>query len=236
MPIKYSGDVRVYFEQYEAGTATISVGIKREVGELETTAVGDGAERFVRGIRMDKLDPPWSGYFNDGTSFDAYAKANIGSGTKVHSVFFGTTTGDIAYGQQLQLSTEALTFPNKGLVMANGSLRPDGTWDRGFVLLPRSTQTGSGISGSVDNGALSTGSGFWYLHAFSIGAGTTSTIALQDSADGITFADLGTQVISTGTAYRISIGSAASGTIRRYTQLRWDGTGTKSIASFIVRA
>ena len=236
MALKYSGDVRIYFEQYEVGTVTISVGIKREVDVLETTAVGDGAERFVRGIRMDKLEPAWTGYFNNTTAFDAYAKANLGSGTRVHSIFFGTATGDIAYGQQLQLHTEALEFPNKGLVMASGALRPDGTWDRGAVLQVRTTATGSSIGGAVDNAALNTGSGFWFLHVFSIGAGTTSTIALQDSADDVTYADLGTQVISTSTAYRISVGSAASGTIRRYTRLRWDGTGTKSIASFVARA
>ena len=235
-PFKYSGDVRVYFAQFEVGTATVAVGIKREVQDLETTALGDPAERTIPGIRMDKMEPAWSGYFHDGTSFDAYKAASVGSGTKVHSILIGTTTGDISYSAQMQLSSESVNSPNKGVVMAEGSLRPDGTWDRGRVLLVRSTATGSSVSGSVDNSALSTGSGFFILHVFSIGAGTTSTIALQDSADGANFTDLALQVISTSTAYRISAGSGAGGTIRQYTRLRWDATGTKSIAAMVVRS
>ena len=235
-PFKYSSDVRVYFERFEVGTATVAIGIKREVADLETTALGDPAERLIPGLRMDKLDPPWSGYFHDGTSFDAYQAANVGSGTKVHSVFIGTTTGDIVYAAQMHLSSGVINTPNKGVVMADGGLRPDQAWDRGRVLTIRTTATGSSVSGSVDNAALSTGSGYFILHVFSIGAGTTSTIALQDSADGANFDDLAVQVISTGTAYRIQVGSGAGGTIRQYTRLRWDATGTKSIAAHVVRS
>lgn len=236
MGYKYSGDVRVYFEHYEVGTATIALGIKREVAELDRTALGDAAERVQRGIFQSRMEPPWSGYFSDGTSFDEYAAANIGSGTKVHWVTIGTSTGDITYGAQMQLLQQNVEHANKGLVMANGSLRPDQDWDRGKLLQVRTTATGSAVSGSVDNGALSTGSGYWYLTSFSIGAGTTSTIALQDSADGNNFADLAVQVISTSTAYRIQVGSGADGTIRQYTRLRWDATGTKSIAAMVVRS
>lgn len=236
MPFKWSGDIRVYFESYDVGTVTIALGIKREVQVLETTAFGDTAERVLAGVRMDRMEPSWQGYFNDSTSFDGFQAANLGSGTRVISVLMGTSTGDPAYGQQAQLFISQILPQNKQLVQISGSLMPDSTWDRGAVLQPRTTATGSSVSGSVNNGALSTGSGFWYLHVFSIGAGTTSTIALQDSADGASFADLGTQVISTSTAYRISVGSGAGGTIRQYTRLRWDGTGTKSIASHVVRA
>lgn len=234
MAKKYSGDVRVYFERYEVGTASVSVGVKREVDALDQTALGDVAERTLAGIRKDGLE--WSGYFDDGTSFDAFKAANIGSGTLPCSIFIGTSTGNVAYGALTRLYLEVVSMGGKGIVMAGGNLRPDATLNRGVVLTARVTGTGSSVSGSVDNAALNTGSGFWFLHVFSIGAGTTSTIALEDSADGVIFADLAVQVISTATAYRISVGSGAAGTIRRYTRMRWDATGTKSLASMVVRA
>ena len=229
MARRWSGEVRVYFEQYEVGTATVSVGIKRELDALENTALGDTAERVLAGIRKDGIE--WSGYFDDSTSFDAFKATNIGSATLVCSVFIGTTTGNRAYGALTRLYSESVAMANKGVVMANGSMVPDHTLDRGYVHLLRTTGTGSSSSAAVDGAAASTGTGFWYLHVFSYAGGGSSVVNLQDSADDVTYAAVGTQAVSAATAYRISV----TGTIRRYTRLIWDATGTKSLASMLSR-
>lgn len=97
-----------------------------------------------------------------------------------------------------------------------------GVFDRGRVLHPMAAEAAPGNGANLDNTIVSTANGAALtVHAT---ASTTLVAFLQDSADGVTFADL-----SGSLAFGASRGSqrlVIAGTIRRYLRVRWTGTGT----------
>lgn len=227
----FSKQVSVYFAGFDLGTATTSTMISLELEALDKTALGDGAETVIAGIRHDQAE--WSGLYDDGTSMDAAGSAMIGSGTNnVLSVHIGTTIGSRAYaGTALLLMTKPLSSV-KGLVQQEAIFKPDQSWDRGQTQLLNTSFTGSGSSGSIDNAALTTGGGKWYLHVFTYSGGGTTVVSLEDSADAASWAAVGTVgAISARSSYR----NTFTGTLRRYTRVTKTATGTAQLAAVVVR-
>jgi hypothetical protein len=96
---------------------------------------------------------------------------------------------------------------------------------RGLVAHPQAAEAGAGNGVALDNGAAAgattLGVGL-VVHVFAAAAG--SNIYIQDSADGVTWADLaGNIAIPVG---RSSQHLFIPGTVRRYTRVRWTGAAT----------
>lgn len=105
-------------------------------------------------------------------------------------------------------------------ISAEFSMGDTGIIDRGYVFHPMATEGALGNTASRDNTVVTTTGAALTVHALS---STTLTVFLQDSADNSTFADLtGSLLFTTG---RGSKRLAIPGTIRRYTRVRWTGTG-----------
>ena len=94
--------------------------------------------------------------------------------------------------------------------------------ERGLVSHLLQAEVAAGNGTSIDNGASSANGASLIVHTTAAAAGIS--VYLQDSADNVTFADLaGSIAVPAG---RSSLRLAVSGTIRRYTRVRWSGAAT----------
>lgn len=221
----------MYFAGFDFGTATTSVGVELAVAALDPTTIADNAERAIAGIRADTVE--WAGLYDDSTlSPDVAGSLVIGSNTNnVFSVHIGTTTGNVAYvGTAIMFAAKA-GGGVKDLVYQEAAFKPDGSWDRGKTHVIRTVFTADTDSGSIDNGASSTAGFKWYIHVFSYSGVASSTISLQDGTNGATFVSVDSTSIST----RTSSVKTSTGTLRRYTRLFIQPSGTLSVAIALVR-
>jgi hypothetical protein len=180
------------------GDATISI-----------DGIWEGEEDLVDDILFAALGAPSGGVF---TYFPATFDA-IGNVTYTIDADETTYSINTAVGGVAQCSA-ALASGQSGYGL-----------ERGVVSSLYGAQGAAGSGPAIDNGAA--------LGATLAGASLTlhSTISnalqvfLQDSADGVTFADLAGSIgpIANG---RSSQRLEVPGTIRRYTRVRWTGTGT----------
>ena len=229
-------DMRVHFGGYDIGTATTRVAMFLGVDSLDRTAFTDGAERVQAGMRRDRIE--WAGLYDDDNSHDAAMSSLIGSSNNnVVSLLIGTATGDIAYVGTALLTLGKPTGEIAGLVRQEGAFQPDNQFLRGVHYGTATNYNFSigGNSGTHDNTAATTAGGTLFMHAFGSVTTGSGSVTLEDSADGTTFAAIGTRVeaVTARTAQRVNIG----GTIRRYTRLgAVNGTGTLGIVLILVRA
>lgn len=105
----------------------------------------------------------------------------------------------------------------------------------GNMLTPGKLTQGAAANGAtVDLGALPISWSFgWaaYLHVFAF-TGTSVTVKVQDSADGVSFADLagaGFVAASGAGAQRITAGPTSTATVRRYARVVTTGTFTNVV-------
>lgn len=232
---KISADqVRVYFAGFDYGTATTSIGVEMAVTGLDPTTVADSAERAIAGIRADTVE--WAGLYDDSTlSPDVGGSAMLGSSTNnVISVHIGTNVGSVAFaGTITQLANKA-GGGVKDLVYQEAMLKTDGTLEKGFTQIIRTVFTGSGSSTLLNFGGSSLNGARWYLQVFSYTGGGSATITLQHSSSTAagSFVGTGSVIISTRNSFISSIAS----TIRQYTRIIKDATGTADVAVILVRS
>ena len=106
---------------------------------------------------------------------------------------------------------------------ASASVAADSSTTRGMVGHPMNMEAALGNSANLDNTVISTtNGGCLVVHAMDVSA--SLIVFLQDSADGTTFADLAGSVVVPSNV-RTSVRLPITGTIRRYTRIRWTGTG-----------
>jgi hypothetical protein len=149
----------------------------------------------------------------------------------------GATGSGAAGNVGYSISAESTKYEIKSAINSANTISAEvqmsatgGGIDRGIILSPYVTQSGTGHSTSNNFGSTSTtNGGVLTVHCFS----DTSTLVvdLQDSADNSTFANVtGFQISptdSTIASYRYpAAGVATSGTIRQYTRISWTGSGT----------
>jgi hypothetical protein len=106
-------------------------------------------------------------------------------------------------------------------VSAEFTAGDSGRFTRGFVARPYGVAAAPGNSAPIDGGAATNAGASLVVHTT---VSANLVLKLQDSADGVTFADLaGSLTFANG---RGSKRLVVPGTIRRYTRVLWTGTGT----------
>lgn len=222
-------DTRVYIGGYDPGASTTRWVFSLEAPALDPTAITDAAERVAADIRKDAFE--WAGIFDDSANdADAAAVAMIGSSTNnVVSVFLGTATGSLAYAGTALMITHRALGSLGDMVRYEIGFALDQAIERGVHYGLPTAESGGWDTGSVDNAVLTTGGGSWYLHIIS-GSGT---VGLQDSADGTSFANIGT---ITGITGKIARKTALTGTIRRYTRVDVSTGTSLLLTSVLVRS
>lgn len=227
---------KTHFAGFDLSTATTGFTLEMAVTPLDPTTIGDAAERVAAGIRVDNFD--WSGIFDDSTAVDAAGSAMLGSGTRnALTAHIGTAVGSVAYGCTAVMFHSKIVNGVKELVLQEAMWKPDGAWDRGSTQFIRGTIAGSGSSGSIDYGVASSTTQFkWYIQLFLYSGGGSTTITLQDSADGISYAGISSVGLIGSASTRDSFITSASGTVRRYTRIIKNATGTIDAAVVIIRS
>jgi hypothetical protein len=107
------------------------------------------------------------------------------------------------------------------------AIQPSGPVRYGEVLLARSTKTADGNqgTGSLDNGASSTGGAMAILHVFATaGLAPSTVVTIEHSADNSSWAQIMAFDPATGVGTKVE---EAAGTIQRYVRATWnlDTTG-----------
>jgi len=192
----------------------------------ETTTFKKGVKTFIPGLKDTNmtLDGIWDGVVDaiDDILWKAFAAGKgVFSyipegyevvGRKAWSMDAISTKFDVntAIGDVAQISAE----------LAMGDT---GFFTRGLVSHPMANEAAPGSGTAINNGAASAFGGALIIHATDVSA--LLICSLQDSADGVTYADL-TGTIAVVSATRTSARLVYTGIIRQYTRVVWTGTGT----------
>lgn len=236
----FSKSIEVALGGYLIGSATTRIDVIIDAEALDITAFQDSGERVTPGIRRDEVR--MGGYFDDGTSIDLAGPSAVGTLRETLSVVIGSAEGSRVYAGTGMLTIYTNPGAIAGIVAYDAVYKPDGSLKKAqflskFTTLVFTANGESTNSGSLDNGAATTAGGTLFAHLTAVAAGGTAgtqlQFQLQDSADGVSFANVDSVTLSTVTATALAL----SGTIRRYIRGRYvegtAGTGTFSfIASF----
>lgn len=167
----------------------------------------------------------WSGAIDEA---DQILQAALGAGDGIFSYLPNSqdVLGNLAYSLEAMETAYDITAPVGGMcgVSAAVASGTDGYGiERGVVSHPMAQENALGNGQTVDNGAAigaTTKGGSLVIHVVNA---NNLEVFLQDSADGVTFADLaGSLAVAAG---RSSLRLEIPGTVRRYTRIRWTGTG-----------
>lgn len=105
----------------------------------------------------------------------------------------------------------------------SGEFQGNDTYTPGLIHHIMQAEGALGNGSGIDSGVVSTPNGGMLYVQMTTGA--SLVVVLQDSADGVTFADVAGGSITVG-SIRTAKSLAISGTIRRHTRVRWTGSGT----------
>ena len=165
----------------------------------------------------------WAGDIDEA---DQILQAALGAGDGIFSYFPATqdVVGNLAYSLQAFETAYDITNPVGGMagISAAVAAGQGAGIEHGVVSHPLAQENALGNGATVDSGIVggSLNGGSLVIHIINA---NNLAVFLQDSADGVTFADLpGSLAVAAG---RSSLRLGIAGTIRRYTRVRWTGTG-----------
>ncbi len=143
----------------------------------------------------------------------------------------GDANGNVAFGISGDLSNYTIEGSRDDIVSLSDEVQSSVGRDRLLVHHALGAEVASGQGPAIDGGAASTNGGVGYLQVPDITGITNLAVVIEDSADGatgwatiLTFTDV--------TADRAKERIAITGTVRRWTRVRWTFTGTGSAQFF----
>lgn len=177
---RYLSDVVAFWlGGYDLTTDSTSVEMASLARDVESTTLGQAAEKFVSGI--------YGGEFShdgilDGTAgqINTAGAALIGT-NPVATLAVSNTAGKRAMSGQVLETSFKTPAPLGGLVMATVTGVTDGKVEQALVVQEKVTKTGNFDSASVDNAASSSGGGTGFLHIFA--ANGTADVVIEESSD-----------------------------------------------------
>jgi len=224
---------RFYLDTYDLSGdvgALSTIASTRALQEV-TALQSDSAERLL--LRSEGVIG-FNGWFNSSTTAPALRTNGTAAGTVDHVATWANsaTRGDVAGSLVGKQMSYPITIGEDGSLVIAAELRSNGAPVEWGVQLTagKDTFSSSGTSASTDltTASLAFGASA-YLHAISIASGT-ATVAVQDSADNSTFANVTglTWTVSAAGASRTATGVTA--TTRRYWRVNCTGTFTNLVA------
>jgi len=229
---------RVLVNGYDLSRFFRSASIDGEVELLDTTTFQASAKTYIIGMPDSKAS--LEGLFS--SNADALAPNEVDDilqpilGTD-SELFVLIAQGDIAaVGDACQLfsgreTKYSVTSPFNGVTSCMAEIQADNGIRAALALAGLAARTATGAGASVDN-AVATAAGFHAsLHVTEASAADTLDVIIEDSADGSTWATIGTfpQVSAIG-AERLEI----AGAVRRYVRASWTIAGTSPSFTFAV--
>ncbi|MEN3329013.1 MAG: hypothetical protein V7638_3820 [Acidobacteriota bacterium] len=140
---------------------------------------------------------------------------------------FGLNTQILA-GKETKYSVQS---PFNGLVSAMAEVKSDGPIQQAILLAHQVARTATGTGTAYDGAAATAFGAKVQIHCTEASAGDTLDVIVEDSADNVSWATIGTFTQLTAVGHqRISI----AGTIRRYVRVSWTIAGTGPSFTFVV--
>jgi hypothetical protein len=186
-----------------------------------TTFADDGVKRFIAGLNTSTF------------SVEGYVDADVYTDSAAW-----TANQPFTYGPQGLALASPVTMvdgyrssfeigaPVAGVVGFSMAGQTDGPTNFGYSLHDLTAETATANGTGYDQTVVSTtAGGIGHLHVTAFSGLTNIIVTIQDSADNISFATIGTFTTVTGvTSQRLTI----AGTVRRYVRASWTVTGTGS--------
>lgn len=216
MAFGHGSVAKVYANGYDLTPYLTSFGVAGAADTAEVTVLGQGSKAYLAGLKDATLSG--EGYYDgDAGAVDAVLRAALGTDTGVWGHLpNGDGVGVAGYGFRSVETAYEVSTPVDGVAGVSVEAQSNVGLEPLVALHELKAETAAGQGTSHNNGAASTNGGSAYLQLV---AGTTVTVTVKDSADGTTFATIGTFTAASGhSAQRIAI----TGTIRQYTRVEWD--------------
>jgi hypothetical protein len=203
---------------------------------LEVTGIDKSAIERLGGKRDGRIE--WSSWFNPAAS-QAHPVLSALPTADVHVMYCrGTTLGSPAAGQvSKQINYDGNRGNDGALTFALQALANGYGIEWGTLLTPgKQTDTTATNGTGVDFTTVSTAFGWQaYLQVFAV-TGTSVTVQLQDSADNVSFANLGAGgafTAATGITTQRLASPGSTDTVRRYLRAITSGTFSNAVYSVL---
>lgn len=227
----HSKGAKVFVGGYNLSPYLNEASPSAKVNAVDVTAFGPGAKQYIAGLRDGtiKLGGFWTG---DAGQADAVLTAALGSASDLAAT---VCPGGDAVGERAILCSAQQTSHDTGIkigdaVTLTGDIQTNKGLDFGACIHALAARSSSGTGSSyADLGAAGT-TGYSANCHTTAGAGT---VAVQHSADHITFVDLTTFTVA-GVGGQRTI-SSPTATINRYVRARWAPTGSITFALAVAK-
>jgi hypothetical protein len=205
----------------------------QEIETAETTTFGEQDKTYIVGLSDGTIST--SGLFDStaGAS-DAVLSGIIAQEDNTFTVLpEGATAGARSIIANGQLTSYEISSPVGDVVAISAEVQADGGLFQGVALTGLTSVSASGVSGSVDNAVATSSGALANLHVTANDRDGATTIKVQDSSDGNTWADLVTFTsVSASTTVGESITS--TGTVNRYLRAEHTLAGSSGSVTFHV--
>jgi len=219
MAFIHGKNTAVYYNGSNLSSYFNEASISQDIETAETTAFGNSAKTYITGLKDGTMS--MSGMFDGAEdAVDAVLTSTLGAtASDVATVVpAGVSSSGVAtFSAEVRETSYELSSPVSDVVAANLEVQATGGVDRGLLLAGDSTLSASATSSAINNGSSTSNGGVGYLHVTANDRDGASTFKVQDSADGITYADLVTfsSVSASATGgERVAV----TGTVEQYVQ------------------
>ena len=205
----------------------------QEIETAETTTFADQDKTYIVGLSDGTIST--SGMFDStaGAS-DAVLSGIIAEEDNTFTVLpEGAVAGSRSIIANGQLTSYEISSPVADVVAISAEVQADGGLFSGVALNGLQVVSASGVSGSVDNGAATSNGALANLHVVENDRDGATTIKVQDSADGNTWADL---ITFTNVSASATAGESitSTGTVNRYLRAEHTLAGSSGSVTFHV--
>jgi len=205
----------------------------QEIETAETTTYGQDDKTYIVGLSDGTIST--SGLFDSSAgASDAVLSGLIAQEDNTFTVLpEGALAGSRSIIANGQLTSYEISSPVADVVAISAEVQADGGLFHGVALNGLQIVSASGVTGSVDNSVATGGGVLANLHVVANTRDGDTTIKVQDSADGNTWADLVTFTnVSASTTAGESITS--TGTVNRYLRAEHTLAGSSGSATYHV--
>lgn len=232
MAFTHGSSTKLLWDGYELTSYFRSASTDASRDTAETSAFGDGAKTYIKGLKDGTLSAEGMWDSSAGASSDVLQAALDGDAAAIVTVLpEGDAVGAGAHGLEGPATSYAITSTVDDVEQVSVEAQAStGIEPLVSLMTVHEEAAGSYDGTSVDNGASSSDGAVAYLHAPDVQG--TLDVKVQDSDDDVTFVDLIT--FTQATADNASERVAVTGTVERY--LRVQATVATGPATFHVAA
>jgi hypothetical protein len=222
MAFRHGKNTAVFYNGADLSSYFNEASVSQDIETAEVTAFGDDAKKYITGLQDGTLSA--AGMF-DGSegAIDSVLSSVIGAENSdvITLAPDGVTVGKRAYSAAVRETSYEISSPVSDVVSANLEVQATDGVNTGVLLAVRETITASGEGSAVDQNASSSDGAIGYLHVTSNTMDGATTFKVQDSTDGVAFADL---ITFTNLSASATGGQkvAVTGTVDRYVRALHD--------------